>query len=224
MTSKLHLRIEDLVTIESLSPNQFRFLEAYNKYDVHLLLGLPGTGKTFLALYKALESVLDKGNHYYKVLIIRSAVSSRNIGFTPGDKEEKGAVYERPYMKMCGDLLQNVGAYTRLKEQKVLEYDLTSFLRGDTYDNTIIIVDEPQNMSYVELKTIITRVGYDSKILFCGDNEQNDLGISSGLPKFISRLDLMPSCHKVVFNRIDDIIRGGIVREFIMAENGLYEN
>lgn len=224
MTNKnsLKITIDNMCTIDSASPNQYRFLQAYSKYDVHLLLGFPGTGKTFLALYRALESVLDRGNKYEKVLLIRSAVPSRQIGFTPGDKDEKAAPYERPYIKMCKDLFRDWNAYTRLKEQKVLEYDLTSFLRGDTYDNTIVVVDEIQNMNYVELKTTITRVGNDSKIIFCGDDEQNDLGNSSGLRKFVSNLDRMPSCHKVVFNNVDDIVRGGIVREFIIAEQGGY--
>lgn len=216
--NNLKITIDKMCTIESESAHQYEFLETYHKYDVHLLLGFPGTGKTFLALYRALESVLDRGNRYEKVLIIRSAVPSRDIGFTPGDKEEKGALYERPYIKMCKDLFNNWDSYSRLKEQKVLEYDLSSFLRGDTYDRTIIIADEIQNMSYVELKTIITRVGIDSKAIFCGDIGQNDLGNKSGYSSFVSKVKRMPSSHTVLFNDVDDIVRGGIVREFIIAE------
>lgn len=221
MATKLHLRIDDLYTVQSESPNQFKFLDNYNKYDVHLLLGLPGTGKSFLSIYRAIEDVLDRSSPYEKLILIRSAVSSRDIGFLPGDEEEKAMVYERVYYKLFKHLFGKVDSYSRLKEQKVLEFELSSFLRGDTFDNSIIVVDEIQNMTYVELYTIITRVGLDSKILLCGDGNQNDLGSKSGLDKFVKVLDNMPSCHKVVFNNFDDIVRGGIVKEFIIAESKL---
>ena len=217
---KLLVSIDNMYTIQSMSDNQFLFLDNYHKYDVHLLLGLPGTGKSFLAMYRAIEDVLDKSSPFEKVILIRSAVASRDIGHLPGDENEKGAVYEKPYIKMVKQLFDDrPDAYSRLKEQKLLEFDLSSFLRGDTFDYSIIVADEIQNMSYVELYTIITRVGLGSKIVLCGDRKQNDLGSKSGLDKFVKVLDNMPSCHKVVFNKFEDIVRGGIVREFIIAES-----
>lgn len=216
---KLVLSIDSMFTIQSESDNQFLFLNNYHKYDVHLLLGLPGTGKSYLSLYRGIEDVLDKSSPYEKVVLIRSAVASRDIGFLPGNEEEKGSVYEKPYAKMASQLFDNrPDAYSRLKEQKHLEFELSSFLRGDTFDHCIIVVDEIQNMTYVELYTIITRVGVGSKIIFCGDKRQNDLGNKSGLDKFVKVLDNMSSCHKVVFDNIDDIVRSGIVKEFIIAE------
>ena len=219
---KLLISIDNMYTIQSMSDNQFLFLDNYHKYDVHLLLGLPGTGKSFLAMYRAIEDVLDKSSPFEKVILIRSAVASRDIGHLPGDETEKGAVYEKPYIKMVKQLFDDRSdAYSRLKEQKLLEFDLSSFLRGDTFDHSIIVADEIQNMSYVELYTIITRVGLESKIVLCGDRKQNDLGSKSGLDKFVKVLDNMPSCHKVVFDKFEDIVRGGIVKEFIIAENAL---
>lgn len=215
---KTKLGIEEMCTVQSESGHQFSFLDNYYKYDVHLLLGYPGTGKTFLAFYRALEDVLEASSPFEKVLIIRSAVSSRDIGFTPGDKEEKSSLYEKPYIKMAKDLFRKDYAYALLKEQKVVEFDISSFLRGETFDNTVIVVDEIQNMTYIELYTIITRVGINSKILFCGDERQNDIGNKSGYRQFVNVVQNMPSCHKVVFNDIEDIVRGGIIKEFIISE------
>jgi phosphate starvation-inducible protein PhoH len=220
MAAKLHVSIEDLWTVESMTPNQFRFLEAYRKYPVHLLHGTAGTGKTFLALYRALETVLDKGTPYHKIILVRSAVPSRDIGHLPGDEEEKSMVYQLPYVSMCKDLFDRGDAYDRLKEQKVLHFVLSSFIRGLTFDNAVIVVDEVQNLNYMELYTIFTRIGIDSKIVFCGDTKQNDLNGKSGLDKFMKVLYNMPSCHQVEFG-IDDIVRSDLIKEFLIAESKL---
>lgn len=218
MAVKTQIKIDSLYTIDSMSAQQYKFLEAYHEYDVHLLHGIAGTGKTFLALYRALEDVLDKGTMFEKLILIRSAVPGRQIGALPGDVDEKGALYEMVYMGMCKDLLGRVDAYAKLKEQGALEFKLTSFIRGITLDRCVIVVDEVQNLDYQELYTCITRVGSGSKILFCGDTRQNDLNGKSGLNKFMRVLDNMPSCHRVEFG-IDDIVRSDIVREFIIAES-----
>lgn len=218
--SKLKLTLDDLLEVEALTENQAAFLNVYRKYDVHLLHGVAGTGKTFLALYKALEDVLDKRSPYKEVILLRSAVPARNVGFLPGSLEEKAAVYETPYVKMCKMLFDRGDAYTRLKEQKTLDFMLTSFMRGDTLDNAIIIVDEVQNLDYQELYTTVTRVGTPSKIVFCGDTRQTDLSSKKDLDKFMKVLDNMSCVHRVDFG-IDDIVRGDIVKEFIIAENEL---
>lgn len=222
MAVKTHIKIEDLCTVESLTPQQYIFLNTYHDFDVHLLHGIAGTGKTFLALYRGLEDVLDKGTIYEKLIIVRSAVPSRDIGHLPGDKDEKSLVYQLPYMSMCKDLFQRVDSYDKLKEQHVIEFTLSSFIRGITFDRCIIVVDEVQNLNYQELYTIMTRLGIDSKMLFCGDTRQNDLNGKSGLDKFMKVLDNMPSCHRVEFG-IDDIVRSDIIKEFIIAESKLYE-
>lgn len=218
MANKLHLRIDDLCTIESMTPRQFDFLENYHKYPVHLLHGFAGTGKTFLALYRALEDVLDAGNEYKRLIIIRSPVSAVQVGHLPGDLEEKGAVFEVPYMKITKDLFGRHDAYSRLKEQRAIQFFLSSHLRGDTFDRSILVSDEVQNMTYQELYTIITRVGVDSKIIFCGDTRQNDINSKSGLSQFMQVLDRMKSAYRVEFG-VDDVVRSGIVKEFLIAES-----
>jgi phosphate starvation-inducible PhoH-like protein/PhoH-like ATPase len=218
MTIKAKIRIEDLYTVDALTESQGQFFSMFHKKPAFLLHGLAGTGKTFIALYKALETTLDKGTFYERVLIIRSAVPVRDIGALPGDLEEKSAVYQEPYRILCNALVNKPQAYERLREQKTLEFMLSSYIKGLTFDRAIIIVDEVQNMSYQELYNIITRVGEDSRIIFCGDTRQNDLYTKSGLDKFIRVLDNMSSVCHIEFN-VEDIVRSGLVKEFIIAES-----
>lgn len=221
MTKKLVLRIEDLITVDGLTDNQTAFLDYYHSFAVHMLHGTAGTGKTFLSIYKALEDVLDKGTPYKKLILVRSGVPARNLGFTPGTIEEKMEMYEVPYAVMCKDLLGRVDAYTRLKEQKLLEFISTSYVRGMTFDNAIVVVDEMQNLDYGELYTIFTRIGVESKIIFCGDTKQVDLPTKKGIDKFMKVLYNMPSALKTEFC-INDIVRGDLVKEFIIIEENLY--
>lgn len=184
-----------------------------------MLHGAAGTGKTFIALYKALEEVMDKGNSFEKVVIVRSVVPSREIGHLPGDEKEKTDVYVAPYRAVCQDLFQTEQAYDRLVEQKNIEFMITSFVRGITIDNAVIIVDECQNMNFQELSSIITRVGEGSKIIFCGDFKQTDLNRKhdqSGLKDFVEIINRMPSFRSVEFG-IEDIVRSSLVKEFIVA-------
>lgn len=184
-----------------------------------MLHGAAGTGKTFIALYKALEEVMDKSNSYEKVVIVRSVVPSRDIGHLPGDEKEKTDVYLAPYKAVCKDLFNTEQAYERLVEQKNIEFLITSFVRGITIDNAVIIVDECQNMNFQELSSIITRVGEGSRIVFCGDFKQTDLNKrhdQSGLKEFVEVINRMPSFRNVEFG-IDDIVRSSLVKEFIVA-------
>ena len=164
--------------------------------------------------------VLQRGNPYKKVVIIRSAVPSREIGHLPGDETEKTAVYMQPYIDMCSDLFpKKQQSFQRLMEQKYVEWMITSFVRGITLDNSIIIVDECQNMNDMEINSIITRVGHNSKILFCGDFRQTDLykkGDLSGLQKFMVIAENMPSFRTLEFDT-DDIVRSDLVKEYLMA-------
>ena len=184
-----------------------------------LLHGIAGTGKTYIALYHALEEVLDKGSNYEKIVIVRSAVPSRDIGHLPGDEKEKTEVYTEPYVEICSDLFNRHDAYQRLTEQKVIQFLITSFVRGITLDNSIIIVDECQNMTDMELNSIITRVGERSNIIFCGDFRQTDLNKKhdmSGLKKFMSIAKMMPSFKLIEFS-VSDIVRSEIVKQYILA-------
>ena len=217
---KLKLRIDDLLTFQPLTKNQSKFFDLYKQKNQAIMLhGSAGTGKTFIALYKALEEVMDKGNNLQKVVIVRSVVPSRDIGHLPGDEKEKTDVYLAPYKAICQDLFQTEQAYERLAEQKNIEFLITSFVRGITIDNAVIIVDECQNMNFQELSSIMTRVGEDSKIIFCGDFKQTDLckrHDQSGLNNFVEVINRMPSFRNVEFT-VDDIVRSALVKEFIIA-------
>jgi len=219
ISNKLRLRIDDLKVIEPLTSNQRRFFELYDSSSIMLLHGVAGTGKTFIALYKALEEVLDKSNYYQKVVIVRSAVPSREIGHLPGDEKEKTEVYTLPYVDICEDLFGRNDAYQRLEEQGIIQFMITSFVRGITLDDAVIIVDESQNMTDMELNSIITRVGERSKIIFCGDFRQTDLYKKtdmSGLKKFMVIADMMPSFKTIEFE-VQDIVRSNLVKEYILA-------
>ena len=217
--NKLKIRIDDLKTINPLTDNQRKFFELYNNSHAMLLHGVAGTGKSYIALYKALEEALDKSSSYNKVVIVSSAVPSRDIGHLPGDEKEKTEVYQQPYIEICEDLFGRYDAFQRLLEQKSINFMITSFVRGITLDNSIIIVDECQNMTDMELNSIITRVGEKSKIIFCGDFRQTDLYKKtdlSGLKKFMVIADMMPSFKTIEFE-IEDIVRSNLVKEYILA-------
>lgn len=219
LSNKLKIRLDDMITIQPLTDNQKGFFEAYEDSQIMLLHGVAGTGKTYIALYHALEEVLDKSSFYNKVVIVRSAVPSRDIGHLPGDEKEKTEVYTEPYIEICSDLFERPDAYQRLVEQKSLQFLITSFVRGITLNNSIIIVDECQNMTDMELNSIMTRVGDRSKIIFCGDFRQTDLYKKtdmSGLKKFMAIADMMPSFKTFEFGT-DDIVRSSLVKEYILA-------
>ena len=220
-SQKLRVSLNDMITIQPLTANQKLFFDFY-KDDVPCMLlhGVAGTGKTFIALYRALEQVLDRATEYQQVVVVRSAVPSRDIGHLPGDEHEKTEVYTAPYIDICGRLFNNrPDAFQRLQEQKVVNFLITSFVRGITLDDSIIIVDECQNMTDMELNSIMTRLGDRSKIIFCGDFRQTDLckkNDLSGLKKFMAIAKAMPSFRAVEFEA-EDIVRSEIVKEYIIA-------
>jgi phosphate starvation-inducible protein PhoH len=217
--NRLRLRLDDMKVIEPLTDNQKLFFDAYDNSNIMLLHGVAGTGKTFIAVYHALEEVLDKSNPYKRVTIVRSAVPSREIGHLPGDEKEKTEVYTEPYVEVCQDLFGRHDAYQRLEEQGAIKFLITSFVRGITLEDSIIIVDECQNMTDMELNSVITRVGNRSKIVFCGDFRQTDLYRKtdmSGLKKFMAIADMMPSFKTFEFG-VEDIVRSAIVKEYILA-------
>lgn len=219
ITNKLRIRLDELKVVEPLTNNQRRFFELYEDSKIMLLHGVAGTGKSYIALYKALEEVLDKSNPLQQVVIVRSAVPSREIGHLPGDEKEKTEVYKVPYIDICDNLFNRSDAFQRLQEQNVIQFMITSFVRGITLDDSVIIVDEAQNMTDMELNSIITRVGERSKIIFCGDFRQTDLYKKtdmSGLKKFMVIADMMPSVKTLEFG-VNDIVRSDIVKEYILA-------
>lgn len=219
ISNKLKVRLDDLKTIQPLTDNQKKFFDLYKSSQAILLHGVAGTGKTYIALYKALEEVLDKSSVFKKVVIVRSAVPSRDIGHLPGDEKEKTEVYQQPYIEICDDLFGRSDAFQRLQEQHAVSFMITSFVRGITLENAVIIVDECQNMTDMELNSIITRVGERSKIILCGDFRQSDLykkSDMSGLKKFMVIADMMPTFRNLEFE-VDDIVRSDLVKEYIIA-------
>lgn len=218
----------ELKDIYPITDNQVRTVQNYNQGDNLLLHGCAGTGKTFLSIFLALKEIMDGRTRRNRLVIIRTAQSSKDIGFLPGSEKQKLEVYEAAYRAICSELFHRDDAYEILKQKGVIEFHGTSFLRGTTIDNAIILVDEVQNQRYVELRTVLTRTGDHSRIILCGDTKQDDLTSerykeSSGLPDMIKVLQNMDSISSVQFT-IDDIVRSGFVRDFIISENelGLY--
>lgn len=220
-SNSLKLKSDQLRKFDALTDKQQMFFDAYDDGEVFMgLLGSAGTGKTFIALYKAIQEVISGGTPYHQVVLIRTEVETRESGAVPGDKDEKAALFEAPYIPMCKTMFNRGDAYLRLKEQKHLIFETTKAIRGMTFDNSIIVVDEIQNCNFGELCTIVTRVGENSKLIICGDIKQNDLtkrkNDVSGLPDFLKILERMRSYISFEFTR-DDIVRSQLVKEFIIA-------
>jgi len=221
-TNTLKIKLDDLKTFDPLTENQKKFFEAYKRGDYFVALhGVAGTGKTFCAMYKALEEVLDRGNPFKKIIVVRSAVQSREIGHLPGDVTEKMEIYQQPYQQICETLFGRKDAYQRLAEQGYIEFISTSFIRGMSFDDAIIIVDEMQNLTFEEIDTVMTRVGYRSKIIWCGDYRQTDLNKKkndmTGILKFFDIAMHMEAFTKIEFTP-DDIVRSSLVKDYILAK------
>ena len=222
VNNTLRLRLDDLKTFDPLTENQKLFFEAYKRGDYFVALhGVAGTGKTFCALYKAIEEVMDKSNPFDKIIVVRSAVQSREIGHLPGDVNEKMEIYQQPYRQICDTLFGRKDAWDRLEEQGHIEFISTSFIRGMSFDDAIIIVDEMQNMTFEEIDTVMTRVGYRSKIIWCGDYRQTDLNKKkndvSGILKFFDIAYHMNAFTKIEFT-VQDIVRSSLVKDYILAK------
>ena len=221
-TNRLKLRLDDMKTFQPLTENQNKFFQAYKQGDYFIALhGVAGTGKTFSALYKAIEEVLDRNNNFEKIIVVRSAVQSREIGHLPGTIDEKMDIYQQPYRQICETLFGRKDAWDRLEEQGHIEFISTSFIRGMSFDNAIIIVDEMQNMTFEEIDTVMTRVGNQSKIIWCGDYRQTDLNKKkndvSGLLKFFDIAYHMGAFTRIEFTP-DDIVRSSLVKDYILAK------
>jgi phosphate starvation-inducible protein PhoH len=215
-----------LRSIVPLTDTQKKIFTEFDQAKNLVLMGTAGTGKTFCSMYLALKSIVDNKNNTgpNKIIIIRSVVSSRDVGFLPGTLKEKLSVYEAPYKAIFSELLGRGDAWEIMKTNGVVDFVSTSYLRGTSINDSFIIMDEFQNCNLSELDTIMTRVGKNSRMIFCGDLEQTDLLKSrfdvTGLPKFVSIIEQMQSFNIEEFG-VDDIVRSGIVREYILAKKSL---
>ena len=217
-----------LLGVEPITDNQKVLFDSYAAGKNLVAYGAAGTGKTFVTLYNAIKDVLDDSTPYERIYIVRSLVATREIGFLPGDYEDKSDIYQVPYKHMVKYMFQMPSdadfemLYGNLKSQDTIKFWSTSFLRGTTLDHSIILVDEFQNLNFHELDSIITRVGENSKIMFCGDATQSDLvktNDRNGIVDFMNVLRKMPSFDIIEFG-IDDIVRSGLVKEYIVAKLG----
>ena len=220
------INLDHLKVIEPLSDNQKTVFESYKEGKNLVLHGATGTGKTFISLYLALQQVLDVSSPYEKIYMVRSLVPTREIGFLPGDHEDKSNLYQIPYKNMVKYMFEMPDEasfemlYDNLRTQATISFWSTSFIRGTTFDRCIIIVDEFSNLNFHELDSIVTRVGQDCKIIFSGDYSQSDLiksGERQGVLDFMKVLQTMPSFETVEFG-IEDIVRSGLVREYLVSK------
>jgi phosphate starvation-inducible PhoH-like protein len=226
MKRKKPLSSDFLVDIEPLTENQKRLFESYSNGKHIVAYGSSGTGKTFITLYNALCDVLDERTPYEKVYLVRSLVATREIGFLPGTHDDKADIYQIPYKNMVKYMFQMPSdsefemLYGNLKAQETIKFWSTSFLRGTTLDNAIVIVDEFQNLNFHELDSIITRVGENTRICFCGDASQSDLiktNERNGIIDFMTILRKMESFDIIEFG-IEDVCRSGLVKEYLIAK------
>ena len=230
MKRKKPINADMLRDIEPLTENQQKLFESYANGKNLIAYGAAGTGKTFITLYNALCDVLDTTTPYEKIYIVRSLVSTREIGFLPGDHEDKSFLYQIPYKNMVKYMFEMPSdadfemLYGNLKQQDTIKFWSTSFIRGTTIDQAIVLIDESQNLNFHELDSIITRVGEDAKIIFCGDASQTDLqktNEKNGILDFMKIIEQMPEQFSMIEFGIDDIVRSGLVREYLIRKMAL---
>ena len=213
----------NLKRIEPLTDNQKLSFEAYNQNRNLMLHGIAGTGKSFISLYLALNQVLGDNSQYRKIVIVRSVVPTRDMGFLPGNNKEKAKVYEAPYYAICSELFGRSDAYEYLKNRNIIDFISTSFIRGITLNDSIVIVDEIANLTGHELDSVITRIGKNCKVIFCGDFRQSDFTKDqekNGLMDFMKIIKRMRSFEFVDFQK-EDIVRSSMVKNYIIEKDKL---
>ena len=211
LNGKLNSANLELIDIEPLTRGQLKVFDSEKNLFLH---GCAGTGKTFISLYVAFDDMVKK--LYNNITIVRSAVPTREMGFLPGNEEEKSKVYEQPYIAICTELFNRGDAYGILKKHNAVRFITTSHVRGVTFQDTVVVVDECQNMTFHELDSLITRVGRNCRIIFCGDFFQSDLK-SSGIRQFMAIIQEMDAFDFVDFG-IEDIVRSKFVKDYLIAK------
>lgn len=219
------LRIEHLITLEPLTKSQEDVFSSWKDGFNLVLSGSAGTGKTYISTYLSLLDIMDKNKPEQKLVIVRSAVPTRDMGFLPGTLEEKEDAYKAPYYSILTDLFEDKDAWRKIEIAKQIEFLTTSFIRGITLTDCVVLIDESQNLTYHELCSVITRLGNNCRIILCGDYYQSDFtrtGDRDGLQRFTKILENMKLFDHVEFTW-EDIVRSGLVRDFIMTKE-LVEN
>jgi phosphate starvation-inducible PhoH-like protein len=223
VNNSMTVRLDDLLQFDPITLNQEKTYAAWDEGYNLVLTGTAGTGKTFNALYLALEDVLDKDTDYDKLIIVRSMVPTRDMGFLPGTKAEKEDAFTTPYKNICCELFGDKASYNKMLIGGQIQFESTSFIRGTTFDNAIIVVDEMQNLNFHELDSVITRVGRSTKIIFSGDYKQSDFKYDDekqGIVKFLQIVEQLKNFEIINFGW-EDIVRSDFVRDYIMTKEML---
>ena len=213
----------NLKRVHPLTDNQKKTFEAFQRGKHLMLHGMAGTGKTFLSMYLAINDLMSGTSDQEKIYVIRSVVPTRDMGFLPGSQKEKMKVYEAPYYAICNELFERGDAYDILKQKNAVEFMSTSFVRGTTLNNCYVIVDEINNMTFHELDSVITRIGKNCRVIFCGDFRQSDLTREqerNGLKEFMKVIDRLSDFEYIDFLEAD-IVRSKLVKEYIIARQKL---
>lgn len=215
---------KDLLPFSPKTETQNKFVRAYHE-NIPLIIahGHAGSGKSFCAINLALNEVLSTGGRD-KIVLVRSAVQSREIGFTTGDIQQKEEPYEQVYRSIIADSMKYNDPYDNMKALGYIEFHSTTFIRGKTFNDAVIIVDEFQNMDYDELHSVITRAGKNTRIILCGDIRQSDLERNRGKQKTgVNRL--LQVAKQLPYDmacelqfKADDIVRSGFVKAWIIAD------
>ena len=223
VNNSMTVRLDDLLQFDPITSNQEKSYAAWDEGYNLVLTGTAGTGKTFNALYLALEDVLDKDSDYDRLIIVRSMVPTRDMGFLPGTKAEKEDAFTTPYKNICCELFGDKASYNKMLIGGQIQFESTSFIRGTTFDNAIIVVDEMQNLNFPELDSVITRVGRSTKIIFSGDYKQSDFKYEDekqGIVKFLQIVEQLKNFEIINFGW-EDIVRSDFVRDYIMTKEML---
>tara|TARA_R110000822_G_scaffold132788_3_gene270056 strand:+ start:5247 stop:5951 length:705 start_codon:yes stop_codon:yes gene_type:complete len=223
VNNSMSVRLDDLLQFAPLTKNQEIAYKSWEEGNNIILTGTAGTGKTFMGLYLAMEDMLEQNNSYDQLVIIRSMVPTRDMGFLPGTKEEKEEAFMSPYKNICTELFGDKSSYNKMITSNQIKFESTSYIRGMTFDNTVILVDEMQNLNFHELDSVITRVGKNSKIIFAGDFKQSDFKYNDerdGIVKFLQIVEQLKNFTVINFGW-EDIVRSDFVRDYIMTKEML---